>query len=255
MRPDEDQPRSGGADLDDPAEAQIERAVIAFEQLLEDGIGRVEKQRHAEFLDPGIERLEPLGINTGITADAARKIGAHQPELVDRVIEHLDGDAGVDQRHCGARPDPARVLALRARHLLVPHRGDVTSFSSGERSEKATEERPDRADHAIDLMAEAVHMLELLVEVEPLGPAVDRLAELGAAPIAVATTVVGRGTGKILALAELLENRPRPPMKMRIDNMHARLLPDWYLPALICLSNSRDRGRAGQCKAPQRRNR
>jgi hypothetical protein len=32
--------------------------------------------------------------------------------------------------------------------------------------------------------------------------------------------------GKILALAQLVENRSGPPMEMRVDDVHGALLPD-----------------------------
>src|SRR5258708_1458543 len=86
---------------------------------------------------------------------------------------------------------------------------------------EGTRERPGGADH-VRLMAEAIHMLELLVEVEPLGPAVDRLAAAGAAPVAVAAAGIALGPGKVRALAKLIQDRPGPPMEMRVDYVHDR---------------------------------
>src|SRR5580658_373256 len=50
------------------------------------------------------------------------------------------------------------------------------------------------------------------------------LAAVLSAPIVVAAAAVDARVGEILALAKLVENRPRPPMKVRIDNVHVRLL-------------------------------
>ena len=47
----EDQAHGGDGDLDDPAEAQMQRAVIAVEHVLEDDVGRMQEQRQAELFD------------------------------------------------------------------------------------------------------------------------------------------------------------------------------------------------------------
>ena len=169
-----------------------------------------------------------------------------RPSFVDGVIQHLDRDAGIQQRHRGAGPQPTRMLALGARHLLVPHGRHVATLR-GRQVRKGDRERPDGAHH-VHLMAEPVHVLELLVEIEPLGPAVDRQAAAGAALIAVAAAGVGRGARKVLALAELLQDRPGPPMEMGIDNVHdGAPAGTGARPGLICFDNSRDRGWPGQC--------
>src|SRR5215469_10232122 len=97
-------------------------------------------------------------------------------------------------------------------------------------------------------MAEPVHVLELLVEIEPLGPAVDRVAAAGAAPIAVAAASIGRGLGKVRALAELLQDRAGPPVKMRVDDVHgaASELLRGSLRELIYRHNFTVRSRTGQ---------
>ena len=71
-----------------------------------------------------------------------------------------------------------------------------------------------------------VHVFELLVEIEPLGPGVEMLAGVGAAPIVVAAARIDPRVGEILALAQLVENRPGPPMEMRVDDVHGALLPN-----------------------------
>src|SRR5262249_38210200 len=80
-------------------------------------------------------------------------------------------------------------------------------------------QRPDRAHH-VDLMAEPVHMLELLVEVEPLGPAVEDVIAALLAQIGVAAAVVALRARKAFALAQPLRDRARPPVEMRIDDVH-----------------------------------
>jgi len=75
-------------------------------------------------------------------------------------------------------------------------------------------------------MAEAVHVFERLVEVEPLGPGVEVATAALPAVIAVTALVVDVGLGEILAFAQLVENRSGPPMEMRVDDVHGALLPD-----------------------------
>src|SRR5262249_16890353 len=69
---------------------------------------------------------------------------------------------------------------------------------------------------------EPVHVFELLVEIEPFGPAVEELAGVGAPHVIVAAALVDSRARIVLALAELVENRPGPPMEMRIDDVHGR---------------------------------
>ena len=217
----EHEPHRRDADLDDAAEAQMQRAVIAVRQhVLEDHVGRMQEQRQAELGAMRVERLQPLGVDARILADAAGQVDAHQAEPVDRVVDHLDGDLGVLQRHRGAGPEPARIFLLRAGHLLVPHQRVVAAFLDRHVGERHRE-RADRADH-VDAVAEAVHVFELLVEIEPLGPGVEMLAAGVAAHVVVAAALVDARLGEVLALAELLENRAGPPMKMRIDDVHGR---------------------------------
>ena len=106
----------------------MQRAVIAVEHVLEDDVGRVQEQRQAELLDMGVKRLEPLGIDARIGADAAGKIDADEAETIDRVVDHLDSSAGVLQRHRRARPQPAGIFLLRGRHFFVPHQRIVAAF-------------------------------------------------------------------------------------------------------------------------------
>ncbi len=171
-----------------------------------------------------VERLEPLGVDAHIGADAAGKIDAHKPQTIDRVVDHLDGDARILQRHRRAGPQPAGIFLLRAGHLLVPHQRVVAAFVERHVGERHRE-RADRADH-VDLVAQARHVFELPVEIEPLGPGVEMAAAVLPAKIAVAALVVDVRPGEILALAQLVENRSRPPMEMRVDDMHGALLPD-----------------------------
>ena len=66
-------------------------------------------------------------------------------------------------------------------------------------------------------------MRELLVEIEPLRPEIEPRAAVAvvlAAPIGVAALVVALGARIILAAAEQIENRARPPMEMGIDDAH-----------------------------------
>ena len=204
--------------------AQVQRAVVAVEHVLEDHVGRMQEQRQAELFAMRVERLQPLRIDARVFSDAAGKVDADQAEAVDRVVDHFDGGARVLQRHRRARPQPAGIFLLRAGHLLVPHQRVVAPFRERHVGE-GDGERPDRADH-VDLVAEARHVLELLVEIEPLGPGIEMRAAAGAPHVVVAAALVDFGLGEILALAELVENRPGPPVEMRIDDVHGALLPN-----------------------------
>src|SRR5713101_7576545 len=81
----ENEPRGCDADLDHPPEAQMERPTVAIEHILEYDVGGMQEQRHAELLDPVIERLKPIGVDPGVAADTARQIGAHEAQPVDRM--------------------------------------------------------------------------------------------------------------------------------------------------------------------------
>src|SRR5262249_37512223 len=78
---------------------------------------------------------------------------------------------------------------------------------------------PDRAPE-VDRVAEAVHVRELLVEVEPFLPAVEVGAALGAAPVVVAAARIRHRPRIALAPGERLENGWRPPVEVRIDDVH-----------------------------------
>src|SRR5258708_24418000 len=56
-----DQPHRRGADLDDAAEAEMQRTVVAVRQhVLEDHVGRVQEHRQAELLDRSEEHTSEL---------------------------------------------------------------------------------------------------------------------------------------------------------------------------------------------------
>src|SRR5262245_60098162 len=71
-------------------------------------------------------------------------------------------------------------------------------------------------------MAEPVHVLELLVEVEPLGPAAQDIVAAVLAIISVAAAIVDLGARIGPALAHAIGNRARPPVEMRIDDVHGK---------------------------------
>ena len=124
----EDEPHGRDTHLDDAAEAEMQRAVIAIEHVLEDHVRRMQEQRQAELLHVRVERLKPLGVDARIRADAAGKVHSHQTEPIDRVVDHFDRHARVLQRHRCAGPEPAGIFLLRVRHRLVPHEGVVASL-------------------------------------------------------------------------------------------------------------------------------
>jgi hypothetical protein len=89
---------------------------------------------------------------------------AHQAERVDRVVEHFDRDLCIGERHGGACPYAARIFALRAGHRLVPLDRGVAAFL-GRQIGEIDRERSERT-HDAHVMAEAVHVLELTIEIE-----------------------------------------------------------------------------------------
>src|SRR3984885_2916225 len=177
----------------------------------------MQEERDAELFDASVKGLQPLGIDPGIPADASGNIDAHQSKLIHRVVKHLDGGLRIRQRNGRASPDPAGIFALRARHMLVPHHRGLTALlrrQVGEINRKGAE----RADHA-HLMAEAIHVLELPVEIEPFRPGVDRWASI-MSQITVSAAAVAFRARIAAALAELLEDVSRPPVEMGIDDPH-----------------------------------
>ena len=120
----------------------MQRAVVAGERIREHRIGRMQEQRDAELLDARVERLKPLGVDARIGADRARHVDAHQAEPADGIVEHLDRDPRIDERHRRARPQAAGVFLLRARHLLVPVGGGLAAFLA----RQVGEEHRERAD-------------------------------------------------------------------------------------------------------------
>jgi hypothetical protein len=64
------------------------------------------------------------------------------------------------------------------------------------------------------------HVFKLLVEIEPLGPGVEVLTASAAAHVVVAATVVDPRLGEAATLAELVEDRTRPPVEVRVDDVH-----------------------------------
>ncbi len=204
----------------------MERAVIALQHVREDRVGRVEEDRHAELGAARIERLEPLGVDARIAADAAGHVHAHQAVMLDRAVERGDRDLGIDQGHDRARPDAIGMEPLDARHLRIPGFCRVEAFVR--RQVRIMErEGTGRADH-VDPVAQPVHVGELRVEFEPFRtehePGFAFLA-----PVIVAAARIPLGPRIALALAQLLEHRARPPVEMRIDDMHQRS------PAYACI--------------------
>ena len=211
-----DQPRCGYADLDDSAETELQRSAIAFQ--IKHRIGGMQEERHTELFDARIKGRQTLGVDPRIAADASGEIHPHQSQLEDRVIQHLDGVFRVGQRYGCARPDAAWIFALRARHRLVPRNGGVTALF-GRQVGEIDREGTKRTDHA-HLVAKAVHMFELLIEIEPFGPTVQRWAAR-LSYIIVAAAAIALRTRIGAALAKLLEDASRPPMEMRIDDPHS----------------------------------
>ncbi len=65
-------------------------------------------------------------------------------------------------------------------------------------------------------------MFELLVEIEPFGPAIEMGTGIGRAVIVVSAGLVHIGAGKLRlgALTQLVEDRAGPPVKMGINDVH-----------------------------------
>src|SRR6185437_15523229 len=80
-------------------------------------------------------------------------------------------------------------------------------------------EGPDRAHH-LEIMAETVEMREQGIEIEPFAAHIGERPAAFPAAIDIAALAVGRGDREILALANPLENRAGPPVKMGIDDAH-----------------------------------
>ena len=153
-----------------------------------------------------------------IGADAARQVDAHQAEPADRVLQHLERDGRIRERDRRTRPHATGISPLRRRHLLVPVDRHVATLGRRQRRE-IDRQRPDRAHH-VDTMAELVHRLELAVEIEPLGPAPELVVGALFEPARVAAAVVDPGIGHRRSPAQPLDHRTRPPVEMRVDDVH-----------------------------------
>src|SRR5690349_15857531 len=68
-------------------------------------------------------------------------------------------------------------------------------------------------------MAETIHVLELPVEIKPLCPRIERRPPL-MSQVSVSAAGVAFRMRIAAPLAELLQEIPRPPMKMGVDDPH-----------------------------------
>ena len=212
----EDQPRRRHAHLDDATEAEVQRAVITVENVGEYRIGGMQEKGNSKLLDTFVKRPESLGVDPGIGADAARQIGAHQSELIDRVIQNLDGDPGVLQWHRRASPKPAGIFALRRCHFFVPQHGGIAA-GFRRKFRKINRQGADGA-HDVHLMTEGVHVRQLSVEIGPsrvVGPDVHHIAFPN--PPIVTAFAVALGSRISFRLASLVQDRTWTPMEMRIE--------------------------------------
>src|SRR5262249_27684733 len=160
------------------------------------------------------ERLQARMIDVVVSADAARNVDADQPELLNHAVELVDGGLSLLQRHNTTRPDAPRVAPLRLRHLIIIHARVVDAVSEPDFGEEGRE-RPERA-HKIDVVAGGVHVPDVVVEIEPdLAPVADDAdASIGGIEIIAANTVSLGARIAALALAQIVEHRPREPVNM-----------------------------------------
>jgi hypothetical protein len=183
----------------------------------------MKEQRNAELGSPGIKRVQPVGIDPRVGADAAGQIGAHQTKTADCIVEDVYRDLRIEERNCRTCPDAARVLALRTGHFLIPEQGIIAPHF-GFHIREMNRKWADRA-HNIYLVAQSVHMGKLIVEIEPFLPAVQRIDAVGVAFVGIATPVIHGDAGIAGALTEMLQKRSGPPVKMGIDDMHGAYSP------------------------------
>ena len=62
-QPRQDQPRGADAHLDGASQAEVQRVIVAFEDIVEDGVRRVQEQRNAQLLGALVERPQPLVVD------------------------------------------------------------------------------------------------------------------------------------------------------------------------------------------------
>src|SRR5262245_364461 len=134
------------------------------------------------------------------------------------MFQYLDRDLRIRQWNGCACPNPARILVLCARHLLVPGYCSITTLLRWQ-VRKIDREGTKRADNA-HLMAKPIQMLQLPVEVEPLSPRIDGRSSF-VSQVVVSAAAVPFRTRKAAAHAKLLEDLSRPPVEMGIDDPHA----------------------------------
>ena len=78
---------------------------------------------------------------------------------------------------------------------------------------------PDRANH-VHPVPQLGHMGELPIEIEPFRLKVQESGRSLLAPVIVAAIGFAAHTRVDAAALQLLEKPPRPPMKMRVDDVH-----------------------------------
>ena len=79
----------------------------------------------------------------------------------------------------------------------------------------------------LDLVAERVHRFELAVEIMPFGPTAEHVIAAAFEQARIAAAGVDRRRRASLAFAQRLENRSRPPVEVRIDDVHVEASSRW----------------------------
>ncbi len=179
----------------------------------------MQEQWHFELFDACVERLEPVGVDAEVIADASRDADTDESQLADGVVEHVEGDRGVDQRNDARCPEAAGVPPRRTRHFVVPQYRRIAALVGGQIGE--VHRKRARRAYDVHLVGKGVHVCEQVIEVEPLGAEIEASgAGVPISPVRVAAFAVALSPRVGLPLAQLIEDGPRPPMEMSVDDTH-----------------------------------
>ena len=101
----------------------MQRAIIAIEHVIEDGVGWMKKNRQIKRCAARIETLHALLINMRISADGAGQIDADQTQSMNSIVQHIHRDFLALEGDGCAGEEASGMTALGGAHFLVPENG------------------------------------------------------------------------------------------------------------------------------------
>ena len=201
----------------------MQRTAVTGERVGEERIGRMHEERNAELLATRVERLEPGCGDIRIVADAARDVDADQAQAPHRIFEHVERNLRIGQRHRRRGPETPGMRPHCRGHRFVPLNCVLFAFG-GRHVGKMDRKRADRPQRR-DMVPQRVHVLKMAVQIVPDGRHFEHVRAAGRPIVVEPAFAVGLRPRIALTLTEQFEKRPRPPMKMRLNNFHGQEPP------------------------------